>query len=161
MFFLDLCIRVKVVYFWGKVSNFTTQPKIRSRLEFSKLLCFQGDSRENKSYSRFQVCQVHSAIDKVVGTVQEPCLYYFIKLEYAVYIDVQSICISLDPTAGRSEHTAVAFLGPRFPTFVVAVAFPKTQFGCFCKLQAINPFGAFPSIEVWDYQPHRATVVWG
>jgi len=60
-----------------------------------------------------------------------------------------------------SKQTAVAFLGPRFAPPVVAVAFPKTEFFGFCKLQPVNPFSAFPSVQVGNYQPHGAAVVWG
>ena len=48
---------------------------------------------------------------------------------------------------------------PRFPSLVVAVAFPKTEFFGFCKLQAVNPFSAFPSVQVGNYEPHWAAVV--
>jgi hypothetical protein len=60
-----------------------------------------------------------------------------------------------------SKQTAVAFLGPRFAPPVVAVAFPKTEFFGFCKLQPVNPFSAFPCVQVGNYQPHWAAVVWG
>ena len=50
-----------------------------------------------------------------------------------------------------SKQTAVAFLSPRFAPPVVAVAFPKTELFSFCKLQAVNPFSAFPGVQVRNY----------
>lgn len=58
---------------------------------------------------------------------------------------------SPNPDPSKSKQTAVAFLCPRFAPLVIAVAFPKTEFFGFCKLQPVNPFSAFPGVQVRNY----------
>jgi hypothetical protein len=43
---------------------------------------------------------------------------------------------------------------------MVSVGFPETRTILFCKLDAINPFGALPEVKPGHNQPDRIAVIW-
>src|SRR5215218_8029757 len=55
----------------------------------------------------------------------------------------------------------VALLAPRVAVGVIAAQFPEAGGVGVCELQAVDPLGRFPEIEMRHQKPRRSTMIGG